>query len=56
MSMNNGNKYFREALKRIEAKSDRNTGGALLGKKMVHKNDKAYDRRKLRLNDRRGEY
>ncbi len=38
-------KYFNQALKRLADKADRNVGGTLLGKRMVHRNAKAYNRR-----------
>lgn len=53
---NVGDKYFRQALTRLEEKSDRNTGGTLLGKRMVHRNAKAYNRRDVRQRDRRCDY
>jgi hypothetical protein len=62
MSMSDNNnqlgtgRYFREAMQRIEQKTDRNFGGTLLGKRMVHKNHKAYNRRDVRARDRRGDY
>ena len=43
----------REAIQQLEAKRDRNTGGILLGKRMVHKNERAYNRKSLRLADKR---
>ena len=48
-------RYFREAMQRLEEKTDRNTGGILLGRRMVHKSAKAYDRKALRRADRRGD-
>jgi hypothetical protein len=48
-------KYFSQALSRLAEKADRNVGGTLLGKRMVHRNAKAYNRRAFRSADRRGE-
>lgn len=59
MSNSNNNlgtgRYFRQAIARLEEKTDRNSGGTLLGKRMVHKNHRAYNRRAMRQADRRGD-
>lgn len=41
----------REALRQIRQKHDRNTGGALLGKRMVHKSAKSYNRSNFKQRD-----
>lgn len=41
----NFDRATRQAIRELEAKTDRNTGGMLLGKHMVHKSRRAYNRR-----------
>ncbi len=41
-------RHMREALQRLEQKADRNTGGIPLAPLKVHKNAKAYDRKRFR--------
>ena len=55
--MSNSNKqlgegrFFREAMARLEQMANRNTGGTLLGKRMVHRSAKAYNRRAFKRGD-----